>query len=129
MMRNRDTLQEYQELGTVPELRAKLSELKRWHTRKRNDKVRDFTAQESTIICHCCDHKDEYIEELQGELSEYKEIGNVDQFRELKEKAAPMKIFMTEDSHFRCPECGNILPQDELESGYCRWCGQALTRA
>ena len=28
MMRNRDTLQEYQELGTVSELRAKLSELK-----------------------------------------------------------------------------------------------------
>ena len=35
----------------------------------------------STSICHNCDHKDDYIEELEAEVEEYRKIGTVEECR------------------------------------------------
>ena len=55
---------------TIESLSAKLEtankELERWHTDKINDKIKNPFAWTSTLCCHNCDHKDEYIEELEA---------------------------------------------------------------
>jgi len=60
-----------QAADTIEALSAKLQaaneELERWHTDKVNEKIKNPFAQKSTIICHNCDHKDDYIEELEAE--------------------------------------------------------------
>lgn len=40
-----------------------------------NPKIKNVFANSSTQICHNCDHKDEYIEELEAEVEEYRTIG------------------------------------------------------
>lgn len=61
---------------TIEALSAELEkaneELKRWHTDHINEKIRNPFAYTSTLICHNCDHKDEYIEELEAEVEELK---------------------------------------------------------
>ena len=60
----------YQAAETIEALSAKLEtankELERWHTDKINDKIKNPFAWTSTLCCHNCDHKDEYIEELEA---------------------------------------------------------------
>ena len=55
---------------TIESLSEKLEtankELERWHTDKINDKIKNPFACTSTLYCHNCDHKDEYIEELEA---------------------------------------------------------------
>lgn len=61
---------------TIEALSAKLQaaneELERWHTDHINEKIKEPFAWTSTLICHNCDHKDEYIEELEAKLEELK---------------------------------------------------------
>ena len=52
-----------------------LEEVQRWHTSEINPKIKNVFANTSTQICHNCDHKDEYIEELEAEVEEYRTIG------------------------------------------------------
>ena len=56
--------------NTIEALSAKLAaaneELERWHTDKVNEKIKNPFAWTSTLCCHNCDHKDEYIEELEA---------------------------------------------------------------
>lgn len=47
-------------------------ELLRWRTNHINKKIKNPFAWTSTSICHNCDHKDEYIEELEAEVDELK---------------------------------------------------------
>lgn len=65
-----------QSADTIEALSAKLQaandELNRWHTDHVNEKIKNPFAWTSTLICHNCDHKDEYIEELEAELEELK---------------------------------------------------------
>lgn len=49
------------------QLKKWLEELARWRTSVVNEKIKNPFAQTSTLICHNCDHKDEYIEELEYE--------------------------------------------------------------
>lgn len=63
-----------------------LEELKRWRTDQINEKIKNPFARTSTLICHNCDHKDEYIEELEFELDEYQAIGTVEKCRKAREK-------------------------------------------
>jgi len=42
-----------------------LEELKRWRTSIVNKDIKNPFANTSTLICHNCDHKDEYIVELE----------------------------------------------------------------
>lgn len=59
-----------QAADTIEAISAKLEtankELERWHTDKINDKIKNPFAWTSTLCCHNCDHKDEYIEELEA---------------------------------------------------------------
>ena len=59
-----------------------LAELERWHTDTINQKIKNVFANTSTLICHNCDHKDEYIEELEAEIEEYRTIGTVEECRD-----------------------------------------------
>lgn len=52
-----------------------LEEVKRWHTSAVNPRIKNVFANHSTQICQNCDHKDEYIEELEAEIEQYQKIG------------------------------------------------------
>lgn len=56
-----------------------LEEVKCWHISSVNPRIKNVFANRSTQICHNCDHKDEYIEELETEIEQYREIGTFEQ--------------------------------------------------
>ena len=58
-----------------------LEEVQRWHTSVINPNIKNEFANTSTQICHNCDHKDEYIEELEAEVEEYRTIGTLEECR------------------------------------------------
>lgn len=72
-----EEVQQYRALGTVEKLTDNMEELKRWHTDKIAPNAKNPFAYTSTLICHNCDHKDDYIEELESEVAEYREIGEI----------------------------------------------------
>lgn len=51
-----------------------LEEVQRWHTSVINPNIKNEFANTSTQICHNCDHKDEYIEELEAEVGQYRTL-------------------------------------------------------
>lgn len=51
-----------------------LEEVQRWRTSVINPNIKNEFANTSTQICHNCDHKDEYIEELEAEVEPYRTI-------------------------------------------------------
>lgn len=51
-----------------------LEEIQRWHTSVVNHNIKNEFANTSTQICHNCDHKDEYIEELEAEVEPYRAL-------------------------------------------------------
>lgn len=51
-----------------------LEEVQRWHTSVINPNIKNEFANTSTQICHNCDHKDEYIEELETEVEPYRAL-------------------------------------------------------
>lgn len=77
-----EEVQKYRAIGTVEEIKEHLAELERWHTDTINQKIKNVFANTSTLICHNCDHKDEYIEELEAEIEEYRTIGTVEECRD-----------------------------------------------
>lgn len=77
-----EEVQKYRAIGTVEEIKEHLAELDRWHTDTINQKIKNVFANTSTLICHNCDHKDEYIEELEAEIEEYRTIGTVEECRD-----------------------------------------------
>lgn len=66
-----EEVQQYRKLGTVEKITASMEELKRWHTNKIAPNVKNPFAYTSTLCCCNCDHKDEYIEELETEVERY----------------------------------------------------------
>lgn len=58
-----------------------LEEIQRWHTSEVNPNIKNVFANMSTQICHNCDHKDEYIEELEAEIEQYRAIGTPEECR------------------------------------------------
>lgn len=58
-------------LEVLKKAKSEHMELRRWRTEKINRKIKNPFAWTSTVICHNCDHKDEYIEELEKEIEEY----------------------------------------------------------
>ena len=48
-----------------------LEEVQRWHTSEINPEIKNVFANTSTQICQNCDHKDEYIVELEAEMEQY----------------------------------------------------------
>ena len=51
-----------------------LEEVQRWHTSEINPEIKNVFANTSTQICHNCDHKDEYIVELEAEMEQYQTL-------------------------------------------------------
>lgn len=51
-----------------------LEEVQRWHTSVINPNIKNEFANTSTQICNNCDHKDEYIEELEAEVETYRAL-------------------------------------------------------
>ena len=108
-----------------------LEENQRWHISEVNPSIKNVFANMSTQICHNCDHKDEYIEELEAEIQQYRAISTVEECRAAVEKQTAKKVKSISqvkdgDSYVgligRCPCCGDILEEDTV---YCD-CGQRL---
>ena len=121
-----EELEQYRQIGTVDEIKKSLDELRLWHKSHTNERIKNPFANQSTLICHNCDHKDEYIEELEITVEEYEQIGTVDECRTAIEKRMPMKpiIKTIKDIIFSaCPKCFCFSAPG---STYCRFCGQAL---
>lgn len=51
-----------------------LEEIRRWHTSVVNPNIKNEFANRSTQICVNCDHKDEYIEELEADVDPYRAL-------------------------------------------------------
>lgn len=134
-----EEIQKYRAIGTVEEIKQQLSELERWHTTEINPKIKNVFANTSTQICHNCDHKDEYIEELEAEMEEYLAIGTPEECRVAVEKQKAKKPiiksrsvydddngdYLSDEEYTVCPSCN---PMREVYMGwtYCRWCGQKI---
>ena len=122
MKRALEETQQYRSLGTVEELKSKIEELKRWHTDHIVKEIKNEFANTSTLICHNCDHKDEYIMELEVEVEALREA------MEKQRAKKPIRVDMC-----TCPSCGtynetvkkrrNTVNQDIV---YCWHCGQAM---
>ena len=65
-----------------------LEEIQRWHTSVVNPNIKNEFANRSTQICVNCDHKNEYIEELEAEVEEYRTIGTPEELQEMKKDFA-----------------------------------------
>ena len=115
-----EEIQQYRALGTLEELKAKIDELERWHTDHTVEEIKNVFANTSTLICHNCDHKDEYIIELESEVEE---------LREAKEKQIPKKPHKNFEkfSGVWC-SCGKYLGKGYFvdKPSYCTDCGQKL---
>lgn len=74
-------LEQYRAIGTVEEIKEQIAELERWHTDHVNKNIKNPFAWTSTLVCHNCDHKYDYIEELEAEIEKYHAIGTVEECR------------------------------------------------
>ena len=122
-----------------PEAREKaikaLEEVQHWHTSEINPKIKNAFANTSTQICHNCDHKDEYIEELEAEVEEYRTIGTPEECRAAMEKQKAKRPNYEgdgfSDGHlvydtWICPCCGKHYEVDYDEYNFCPECGQHI---
>ena len=113
-----------------------LEEVQRWHTSVVNPNIKNEFANRSTQICVNCDHKDEYIEELEAEVEEYRAIGTLEECRAAVEKQTARKGIREKIKkgynrgmhHYYCPVCyekGDL--RNKYNVGlYCSDCGQKL---
>lgn len=113
-----------------------LEEIQRWHTSEVNPNIKNVFANMSTQICHNCDHKDEYIEELEAEIEQYRAIGTPEECRAAVEKQTARKGIREKIKkgynrgmhHYYCPVCyekGDL--RNKYNVGlYCSDCGQKL---
>lgn len=100
-----------------------------------NPKIKNVFANSSTQICHNCDHKDEYIEELEAEVEEYQAIGTPEECRAAVEKQTARRPDYEGDGYadghlvydtWICPCCGKHYEVDYDNYNYCPDCGQKL---
>lgn len=100
-----------------------LEEVQRWYTSVINPNIKNEFANTSTQICHNCDHKDEYIEELEAEVEEYRTIGTPEECRVAVEKQTAKRPRIMGNAMI-CPSCPRCFKSDN--SAYCPSCGQKL---
>ena len=130
-----EEVQQYRTIGKPMEIKQKLEELERWHTYRLAENVKNPFAKMSTSICHNCDHKDDYIEELEAEVKEYRAIGTVEECRAAVENQTAKKPDYEGDGYadghlvydtWICPCCGKHYEVDYDNYNYCPDCGQKL---
>lgn len=106
-----------QAADTIESLSAKLQaaneELERWHTDHINEKIKNPFAWTSTLICHNCDHKDEYIEELEAEVEELK-AANMERSAEDSSGWIIASERMPEEERCIDPETGYYVRSDNV---------------
>ena len=84
-------------------------------------------------VCHGSSEVASCAEKALEELNQYRAIGTVSEFRELKEKATAKKVIIKPWNPAKCPSCGASL-SESLGDGYYRHhvlkarcdCGQFL---
>lgn len=112
-----------------------LEEVQRWHTSVVNPNIKNEFANRSTQICVNCDHKDEYIEELEAEIEQYRAIGTLEECRAAMEKQTAKRPDYEGDGYadghlvydtWICPCCGKHYEVDYDEYDFCPDCGQKL---
>lgn len=130
-----EEVQQYRTIGKPMEIKQKLEELERWHTYRLAENVKNPFAKMSASICHNCDHKDDYIEELEAEVKEYRAIGTVEECRAAVENQTAKKPDYEGDGYadghlvydtWICPCCGKHYEVDYDNYNYCPDCGQKL---
>ena len=114
-------IQQYRALGTVEELKSKIEELKRWHSDHIIKEIKNEFANTSTLICHNCDHKDEYIMELEAEMDELREARE----KQVPKKAVKKSFIIPNKGIDVCPSCKQPISKKEH---HCK-CGQAIDRS
>lgn len=102
-----------------------LEEIQRWHTSVVNPNIKNEFANRSTQICHNCDHKDEYIEELEAEVEEYRTIGTPEECRAAVEKQIPYKP-SRKKLVWGIGKCKCGVEFLDRKTGFCGNCGQKL---
>ena len=112
-----------------------LEENQRWHISEVNPSIKNVFANMSTQICHNCDHKDEYIEELEAEIQQYRAISTVEECRAAVEKQTAKKPDYEGDGYsdghlvydtWICPCCGKHYEVDYDDYDFCPECGQCI---
>ena len=67
------------------------------------------------------------IRGLLKEIQQYRTIGTLEEFKDLKKKNQPRELaehnFQDEVHHYLCPSCRSIVSYNQ---NYCEECGQAL---
>ena len=131
-----DLVQKVEDLNSAYDAAIKaLEENQRWHISEVNPSIKNVFANMSTQICHNCDHKDEYIEELEAEIQQYRAIGTVEECRAAVEKQTAKKPDYEGDGYadghlvydtWICPCCGKHYEVDYDNYNYCPDCGQKL---
>lgn len=102
-----------------------LEEIQRWHTSVVNPNVKNEFANRSTQICVNCDHKDEYIEELEAEVEEYRAIGTPEECQAAMEKQIPYKP-SRKKLVWGIGKCKCGVEFLDRQTGFCGNCGQKL---
>jgi len=112
-----------------------LEENQRWHISEVNPSIKNVFANMSTQICHNCDHKDEYIEELEAEIQQYRTIGTPEECRAAVEKQTARRPDYEGDGYsdghlvydtWICPCCGKHYEVDYDDYDFCPECGQCI---
>ena len=99
-----------------------LEEVQRWHISVINPKIKNAFANSSTQICQNCDHKDEYIEELETELAEYCAIGTPEECRAAVKKQNVNKELESHDEKHILECCISLMQEMVHEfAEWCRW--------
>lgn len=109
-----------------------LEEVQHWHTSVINPKIKNVFANSSTQICQNCDHKDEYIEELEAEIEQYRAIGTLEECRAAVERQNPIAAIAEKEDNgikkYTCSACGMYMgwSTGTFPARYCWKCGQKL---
>lgn len=112
-----------------------LEEVQHWHTSVINPKIKNVFANSSTQICQNCDHKDEYIEELEAEVEQYRAIGTPEECKAATEKQTAKQPYYEGDGYasgqlvydtWICPCCGKHYEVDYDDYDFCPNCGQKI---
>lgn len=72
-----------------------------------------------------------YINNALEEIQQYRAIGTVEEFKDLKEKNVakkPTEIIKNEIGFYHCPHCKNTIGTSIMtyQSKHCSYCGQLL---
>lgn len=84
-----------------------------------------YGSDEEPQKCSTCGFK--VAKDALKEIQQYRAIGTIEEFKDLKEKNTPMELaehnFQDEVHHYLCPSCRSIV---SCTQNYCEECGQAL---